>query len=900
MSENSPQNLRRPDGPTDPVRVRISRGLPVLSVKTVLALFAALPLSAGLGLAAWEANQANDARSQAVEIERLAAELVELTEIRSAVIDERNWVSGIIGIESFGLTSDAIVPLTGIDLNAERMEAAEQVDRLAAETGRTDIADRVEALRMMNDGPTIELGIGRLTEVGEAYTELELEIGAESNARLDELLGAAGEIGGAGDLVPSLRVLERSATARDSVAVALTAYFSAQFSALEGQDRDSATLVEARSSLRESRAEIRRVADADSSALRQLEAIDQLESVETFDAAVDVLVADAFGGDLAAADLGAVFANLDETVATFQAGTDSSAAHLALVTAAGADVDRAAAEVSLAARTRALRVMAFALVLALGTVLLTIALIRSIVRPLWLLADGAARMRRGETDAAIPVEGTLETRQAALALNEAAASLALFQHHTEALANGALDEIELSDDPDGPLETSVHTAVRTLSESIAEREEFRDRLAFEAAHDGLTQIANRRASLDQLKSGLARAERRDATIALLFIDLDGFKDVNDRFGHRAGDLVLRRTADRLAVCLRDGDHLGRLGGDEFLVILEDVQGVGRCLEVAERLLAELSQPIEIGTLELTPRASIGIAMNDVPGTTPSTMLHEADLAVYEAKAAGRNAIRLCDDHLRAKVADEARLAEELRAALDDDQFELWYQPLVEVGSLDVVGHEVLVRWQHPTRGLVTPNEFIPFAERSDLILDIDRWVLEHAISRLADDDHAGIRSINVSGRHLGSDSFLADVMGPIRRWGIDPSRIEIEVTESAVLDDLDRAGERLQALRSEGVRVAIDDFGTGYASLSHLQMLPIDVVKVDRTFTKDESSQSLARLIVETGHLLGLSVTAEGVETADQSAALEAMGVDTFQGYLFGRPEPEPHRVLASQTARSN
>jgi diguanylate cyclase (GGDEF)-like protein len=399
----------------------------------------------------------------------------------------------------------------------------------------------------------------------------------------------------------------------------------------------------------------------------------------------------------------------------------------------------------------------------------------------------------------------------------------------------------------------------------------------------------------QLRRSLARVSRSDSSLAVLFIDLDHFKDVNDLHGHHAGDAVLTSVARRLVSVVRDGDHVGRLGGDEFVVIAEPVRGLGETIRLGERLLEALAEPIEIDTTTVVVGASVGVALAEDDRLTADEILRDADLAVYKAKAAGRGCIELCNEDLRAKMLEEADLSIAIRSAIERDELRLQYQPIVSPVTGEIESLEALVRWQRPGHGeLLQPAQFIPFAERSALIIDLDVWVLENVMRQLAAwTDHPALGSvpvgINVSGRHLDSEQFVPHLLELFAVHEVDPGRVVIEVTETVLLDDLSTAAAKLQELRDTGIKVAIDDFGTGYSSLAHLHTLPVDILKVDRSFTAravaDHHNASVVKLIIDTGHLVGVRITVEGIETADQAEKLADLGSDHLQGFFYGTPQ---------------
>jgi diguanylate cyclase (GGDEF)-like protein len=380
-------------------------------------------------------------------------------------------------------------------------------------------------------------------------------------------------------------------------------------------------------------------------------------------------------------------------------------------------------------------------------------------------------------------------------------------------------------------------------------------------------------------------------LALLFLDIDGFKSINDAYGHHVGDVALRTIAQRLAASIRRGDLAGRLGGDEFVVVAEPVADLEEAVALSNRILEVVTAPITFEGITITPSASIGIGLAD--GTlTADELLRDADLAVYRAKSLGKGRVDVCDEDLRNEVQERSSLEHALRAALANDEFVMFYQPTIDPRSRDITSLEALIRWDRPGVGIVGPDQFIPTAERSDLILDIDRWVLRQVAAQLAEwGGRQTLRAlpvaVNISGRHLGSGTLLHDVESALAGHDVDHHLLIVEVTETALFEDMATAARELTQLRATGVRIALDDFGTGYMSLSHLRALPVDILKIDRSFVASMASDtedSLIRLIVDTGHLLGAVVTAEGVETEMQAQQLTEMGNDFLQGYLFSRP----------------
>ena len=424
---------------------------------------------------------------------------------------------------------------------------------------------------------------------------------------------------------------------------------------------------------------------------------------------------------------------------------------------------------------------------------------------------------------------------------------------------------------------------------VTEQRDLERKLSHRAFHDELTGLANRALFLDRMDHAL-RVARSDADpVVVLFVDLDDFKSVNDALGHGVGDQLLRTIADRIKATSGSGDTPARLGGDEFALLLEDRGGVDRALDVAERLLDGLREPVRLAGYDLAVLASVGVAVA-APGMTTSSLLRDADIAMYEAKRAGKGQIKIFDPAMRLGATTQLEYRSELSTALENRQLRLVYQPLVDLRTGEVTGAEALLRWHHPSRGEVSPAEFIPVAERSGLIKEIGEWVLHQAMREAAAWQVRGPRyvSINVSAVQLRTDDFIQQVSDALEFSGLAPEQVLLEVTETVLVDEIESASNALNALRELGVRIAIDDFGTGYCSLSYLQKFPVDVVKIDHQFVDEVDSEdprsSLARMILQMTSSMGVTSVAEGIERPGQLNALRHFGCDIGQGYLLSRP----------------
>jgi diguanylate cyclase (GGDEF)-like protein/PAS domain S-box-containing protein len=420
-----------------------------------------------------------------------------------------------------------------------------------------------------------------------------------------------------------------------------------------------------------------------------------------------------------------------------------------------------------------------------------------------------------------------------------------------------------------------------------------------AFYDPLTRLPNRRLLLDRLQQAQVAAARNGQFGALMFIDLDNFKTLNDTLGHDQGDVLLQEAAHRLTFCVREGDTVARLGGDEFVVILESLsrlqnESADRAEQIGEKILTTLNQPYHFDAHEHHCSASIGLTMFGEHDDSSAELMKQADLAMYQAKGAGRNALRFFDPEMQATVNAHARLEKELRNAVREQCFVLHFQPQVDARGR-ATGAEALVRWQHPQRGLVAPDAFIPLAEKSGLILPLGAQVLDMACRQLAawaeSAETAQLTlAVNVSGQQLRQADFVDQVLAALARSGADPHRLKLELTESQLLTEIDDTIVKMTALRQRGIRFALDDFGTGYSSLAYLKRLPLETLKIDRTFVMDvltdANDAAIARTVVALARSLGLDVLAEGVENEGQRRFLADNGCFRYQGYLFSRPLP--------------
>lgn len=427
-----------------------------------------------------------------------------------------------------------------------------------------------------------------------------------------------------------------------------------------------------------------------------------------------------------------------------------------------------------------------------------------------------------------------------------------------------------------------------------ERHRVKSRLTRLARYDALTGLPNRSVVLDRLEHALARAARRSVRLAVLFVDLDGFRDINERLGQYGGDQLLVLAAERLAGSLRSEDTLARVGGDEFAVVCEELRQEDDAVQVAERMVDSFKAPFCLNGEQLFITASVGIALGGAEAT-PTRLLQEADAAMFSAKGKGGGRFEVFDQRVRARALARLDTEQSLRLAMQGDEFQLHYQPIVELSTGTVKGLEALVRWNHPQRGLLPPGDFIPVAERTGMILGLGSWVVREACRQMQ--EWSSRRhgppleiSVNLSACQLGDPNLSAVIEGALNESDLPAKQLCLEITESAVMEDLDTTDIALRALAEVGVKVEVDDFGTGYSSLVYLKRFPIRVLKIDRSFvqgvTRNIEDKAIVSAVINLAHTLGQEAVAEGVESGAQLAVLEEMGCDFAQGYHLGPPRP--------------
>jgi diguanylate cyclase (GGDEF)-like protein len=451
-------------------------------------------------------------------------------------------------------------------------------------------------------------------------------------------------------------------------------------------------------------------------------------------------------------------------------------------------------------------------------------------------------------------------------------------------------------DPDTRLSVKGSDEVATLARSfndllehLAERKRLEAQLIHMAHHDALTGLPNRVLFREHMEHELTRA-RRGESLAVLCLDLDHFKHVNDTLGHPIGDCLLQAVADRLRECARETDVVSRLGGDEFAIVAVASEQPRGAIALAERAIAALSKPFELEGHHVVIGASVGIAVAPVDGLEADQLMKAADMALYRAKTDGRGVYRFFEPDMDAKMQTRRALELDLRKALVTNEFELYYQPLVNLASNEVCGFEALLRWNHPERGLISPAHFIPLAEEMGIIVPLGEWVLRQACAEAVGWPEEIKVAVNISPAQFKSRSLALAVTSALAASGLAPQRLELEITESVLLQDSETTLATLHNLRDLGVQISMDDFGTGYSSLSYLRSFPFDKIKIDQSFVRDMSDENdsiaIVRAVTGLGKNLGMATTAEGVETDEQLGHLRQEGCTEVQGYLFSRPLP--------------
>ena len=427
-------------------------------------------------------------------------------------------------------------------------------------------------------------------------------------------------------------------------------------------------------------------------------------------------------------------------------------------------------------------------------------------------------------------------------------------------------------------------------EDITEQRQSEVKIEYMAHHDSLTDLANRVLLNERLEQALGRRVHSEEMVAVHHLDLDQFKAVNDTFGHPAGDKLLKIVAGRLCRIVRESDTVARTGGDEFVIVQSPIADPADATSLAQRAIALMSEPFEIDGHQAVIGASVGVAVGPGDGLRPDKLLRNADLALYRAKGDGRGTFRFFEPAMDLQMQTRRIMEQDLRKALPGGEFELYYQPVVNLASGEISGFEALIRWNHPEKGMISPATFIPLAEEIGFIVPIGEWVIRQACATAArwpDDLHV---AVNISAAQFRGSGLMQVIVGALAASGLHPTRLEIEITETVLLQNRETTLAILHQLRALGIRIAMDDFGTGYSSLTYLQCFPFDKIKIDRSFVKDitenTGSLNIVRAVAALAHGMGMTATAEGVETLEQLDRIRSEGCTEMQGFLFSKPLP--------------
>ncbi len=844
-----------------------------------------------------EVEEVTEQVEAADDVSESAGRLGRLLRLAPVLAAEKNATAGLIGMSSLPVEiPDVALAAVGLDYEAHLAESHAATDEILEDLLDHDLERLVILAREANDG-----GEDALETSAAAYDEVVAELGSKIETVLTRLNGALGRTTAQRDLVHAAHVAEATAAVEVAAAERLPAWVPLVVPFAAPSLADVRTLSDALSRYEDSARHLDEAVEAGHPTAEAWAFHRGLTETALLDQRLEATVVELLGAGLPFETAGEfdpdsfdVDAMIEEVniISDTQALDDEVNASLALtMDEALNEVFSAAGEIrSAAAETRNSALLTLG-ALALGMLVIGLVLAFTITRPLRRVANAARALSNGELDTVVAERGPREIRMAARAMNEATGSLRLVERKAVALTEERLEDPVLEESVPGELGSSIQQAVDHLAEALTERERFQTRLTHEATHDSLTGLANRNAVLKHASGALARSRRSKSSMALLFLDLDGFKAINDIHGHHTGDQVLKVTASRIRDALREGDLAVRIGGDEFLVVAEPVTGIDDVVDLARRILDDVAEPVFMEQQPLSVSASVGIALADLD-LNADELLRDADLAVYRAKELGRGRIEVCDEDLRRQVVRRTTLANAIEQGLERDEFVLHYQPIVDAVSQQVTAVEALLRWEHPSKGLRPPAAFMDVAERSNLVVDLDRFALRSAAAQIdAWAEHPVLAdlpvSVNISARHLSSGRLRRSVVNVLDERPRACDRLVLEITETALVEDLEVAATDLNRLRTLGVQIALDDFGTGFMSLANLRRLPVDALKIDRSFVSDmetATDHSLIELIVSTGHLLEMTVTAEGVETVDQQHHLVAMGCDTLQGYLFSRP----------------
>jgi len=850
-----------------------------------------LPLTV-LGFQIYRNLAANEQQRVVVqEVVPLAEERLRMTLTEAALDEEVNWQVAAVEVDKLGVSNDVVLAATGLDLEATVARAATRTDGILPERYRSE----VDTLRSSEDDPVT---------LNQSYHDLIDYFDAEGQELSNRLEALSVGLDGGSDLLQAVKITEFASDAEIAIGGAWENWNGFR---VEPDPKRAARTLE---QLITRRSEYARAQSSIEAGLQMSplaprhQAVRDDPSVQKFWRLIEAEIEKSVIEGVAVPSGDAVSASIQDPGVLPElapALIESRQLWQDFAMEAGDELIATAEQLEASANEEI--ALDRTLLIGIGSITLLLTLLGAglISRSIRQLAASADSLQLG-SDSIPAASGPKEVYLAGSAMSEASANLDLLRRQADALADGTLDHPDLQQVAPGKIGASLKGAVDRLSSSIHDRELLKAAAAWEANHDGLTGLPNRSAALTFLSSLLGPTGRSGVTV--MFVDLDGFKTVNDGHGHNIGDDLLKELAERLQSQCRPEDKCCRIGGDEFVMILGSITDDDEVHAIAQSIRDAMAMPYTLPNgVPISVSASIGVATSR-PKATVSSLLREADLGAYAAKRAGRDQFVICTEELVAEADRTRELTTDILVAADQDQFRMEYQPILDANG-QVVSAEALIRWDHPTLGLVMPDEFIGKAERSEVITTVDRWVVREVARqmKLWDDHHPALSHIrvaaNISSRHLNVPSFLSDILDPLMAYEIDPRRLTIEVTETSLLENLELAGAQLRQLREKGIRVAIDDFGTGYSAITHLRYLPIDIIKIDRSFVSGMADphgqeEALVRLCIATGQMLGATIVAEGVETALQARMLKEMGADHFQGWLYSRsiaPESFPDFV---------
>jgi diguanylate cyclase (GGDEF)-like protein len=863
---------------------RFGHRLRHVSIRGRLVALVVLPIL-GLATVAWPltADRLQQART-GVAVLAGANRLAQQVALRSGVHSERVAVEAVLRARAFGLTSEQASAMLGFDILAVRAESEQRADSAAAALPAGASPIDMAALHNLRARARTAATADVDTLVAE-YRGLDARLREVMNTTFDQIrLNIAADATNT-ELASALDAVRAATDVLDALNDQMNSLLSMLLTA-----RSTGSLVQL--------AEARTRADIGG---RQLDTLHSSELAQRWRQISDGPQLAHVRAAVAAALAGPAPDSTPDDPVTRLAGIsrdglDAERQLYGYINTSGTIIRTQATLLSQQAATDLARTAYLNLAAVVVMALVSTRLLRSVRAPLRRLRIQADAVSNGTLDLEpLGDDGPSDVSGTMAAFDDLVANLRLLEAKAKALAACEFDAPVLAHTVPGPLGQSLQRSVQVLFGSIVERDELQMHLAYQATHDPLTGLYNRTAATTTLEQVLRRTPRGDRTVAVLFIDLDDFKPINDVHGHPVGDAVLCHVASRVRTAVGATDFLARLGGDEFVVITEAVEDPARVVELAHQVIDAVSQPVAIDDLTVRVGASVGIAFSADGREDADQLLTWADLAVNRAKQRGPGRTEVYNRHMQEDLVARATIRDALTDGIRRGELYLDYQPVYATDDARLRSVEALVRWNRPGFGVQNPDTFIPAAEDSGrLIIELDCWVLNEAARQLKmwehDPDMGTVDvSVNISGRHVANRELVDHVTEVLERSGINPDRLVLEITETVLPNDLDVAAEQLNKLRALGIRIAIDDFGTGYTSVTHLAQLPVDILKVDRSFLRNSLSQrdrSLLAMIINLGHHLGLAITAEGVETEEHLQLLRQLTCDQAQGFLLGPPVP--------------